>query len=709
MLSDEIKQTIQGAYSQFLTSQGLKARYGQKLMIAEIARTLAGIKTDENHRRVSDGQVCVVEAGTGTGKTVAYLLAAIPVAQLLNKKLVVSTATVALQEQIVYKDLPELKQHSGLEFSYSLAKGRRRYLCLNQLDRVLHEQQSASDPTRALYEDEMPDVSEEDIVLYRSMMDALASGDWDGDKDDWKDELENKVWFRVTTDHRQCTGRKCSNVSQCSFFKARDDQSNVDIIVTNHDMVLSDLALGGGAILPAPEDSIYVFDEGHHLPDKALNHFSSHVRVISTTRWLDQCIKSVGPLLSDLGESMQVSRLVESLPNDLTATKSNMELLWPQLQALAGDLADSQEKSPKYRFPGGEVPERLRELALNLHQDFVRLHGKFEKLCQEVEDLLEDKYGPIPKVDLENWFPVLGLWSGRAEASIQLWSSYAHKDAASLMPKARWLTLFDTGAYVDIEICSSPILAANNLTTNLWNQCCAAVVTSATLAALGHFERYRMRSGTPEDSVYQIVPSPFNFANARFQVPATAFDASKAEQHTQSVIEQLPELINVDEGSLVLFSSRRQMQDVFEGLPSRMQRIILLQGERSKQETIRTHKLRIDDDEGSILFGLASFAEGLDLPGNYCKHVIIAKIPFSVPDDPVEASLAEWIDAKGGNAFMEMSVPDAAIKLVQACGRLLRKESDEGTITVLDNRLLTRRYGKTLIESLPPYNLYLNK
>lgn len=702
MVSTEIKQAIQQAYSQFLKGRGLQARYGQKLMIAEIARTLAGIELDDNHRRVSGGHVCVIEAGTGTGKTVAYLLAAIPIAQLLGKKLVLSTATVALQEQIMHKDLPEVKEHSGLEFSYTLAKGRGRYLCLNKLDRVLSDG-GASDPSRALYEDEQPGIEPEAMALYQDMINALAAGDWNGDKDDWADELEDRVWFRVTTDHRQCTGRRCSNVTSCSFFKARDSLGNVDVVVTNHDLVLADLALGGGAILPAPEDAIYVFDEGHHLPDKALNHFSHHLRVISTTRWLDQSLKGVPTMLGELSQATELTYLIDKLDKPIASCKTQMEQLWPLLQTLAGDLAESKESRPRYRFENGVVGDDLLAMAAGLKESFIDLHLLLDKIAIELEDLLEDRHSPVPKVDLENWFPVVSLWASRAEACVQLWASFAEADAPGIMPKARWLTLIDTGSYVDIEICSSPILAANNLQVNLWQSCAAAVVTSATLSALGQFERYRMRAGTPADSHYAIVPSPFDFSRAELNVPTDNADASQSEVHTQTVIQQLKSILKPEQGSLVLFSSRRQMQDVFEGLPKKLQKIILLQGERSKQETIRLHKLAIDDGRGSILFGLASFAEGLDLPGNYCTHVVIAKIPFSVPDDPVEAALAEWIDQRGGNAFMEMSVPDAAIKLVQACGRLLRNEQDSGTISILDNRLLRRRYGKALLESLPAY------
>ncbi|GLS27621.1 ATP-dependent DNA helicase DinG [Marinibactrum halimedae] len=709
MLTNDIKQSIQKAYSQFLESRELKPRYGQKLMIAEVARTLGGIELDDDNARESGGHVCVVEAGTGTGKTVAYLLAAIPIAKALGKKLVISTATVALQEQIVVKDLPEIKQHSGLSFTYNLAKGRGRYLCLSKLDRLMQEQDLVADPTRALYEDEMPNVDEQALKLYNSMVEALAANEWDGDKDNWKDELYDRDWSRVTTDHRQCTGRRCSNVTNCSFLKARDTLGSVDVIVTNHDLVLADLALGGGAILPAPSDAIYVFDEGHHLPDKAINHFACHGRVISTTRWLDQCIKSIGQMLGQISGAGRIDRFAEQLPGELGATKRNMELLWPQLQGLAGDLAESEEHSPKYRFENGVVPDNLRVLAGELAQGFQKLNDLFRKMVGELEDAMEDCHCDVPKVDMENWYPVLGNWQARAEASIDLWSSYANADDASHIPKARWLTLFDTGAYVDIEVCSSPILAAHTLRHHLWNECCGAVVTSATLAALGRFDRYKMRSGVPDETLFQVVPSPFDFSRATLEIPKDAPDAGSALEHTRGLINEVPKLLSNEGGTLVLFSSRRQMMEVYEGLPRSWQLKILLQGDRSKQETIRLHKERIEDGKSNVLFGLASFAEGLDLPGKYCVHVIIAKVPFAVPDDPVDAALAEWIESRGGNSFMEITVPDAAIKMVQACGRLLRKESDEGKITIMDKRLLTRRYGKVILNSLPPFKQLLGK
>lgn len=704
MLTPELKKTIQTAYTEFLNNKELKARYGQKLMIAEIAKTLGNIHLDDENVRDNEGHICVVEAGTGTGKTVAYLLATLPIAKALGKKVIVSTATVALQEQIVNKDIPEVLRHSGLHFKVSLAKGRGRYLCLSKLDALLNNVDMASNPTQALYEDELPQMGEQSVQIYQSMMDAMAANKWNGDRDEWKDGVQDEDWQRVTTDHRQCTGRRCANVSACSFMKARDNLGSVDCIVTNHDLVLADLALGGGAILPAPEDAIYVFDEGHHLPDKALNHFAQHSRLISTSKWLEQSQKPVANLLAQVSGAGNVDRFGEQLPAAMLDAKQELDKVIPMFQSLA-DTIDPNDHTPRHRFEGGLIHPEMQMACVDIKRSFDRLAELLGKMANEINESMEDAHCPVPKVDLENAFPTVGIWQSRAEANKDLWASYASPDPEGSVPKARWFTLVEQGGNLDFEVCSSPILASRTLEYGLWNQCCGAVVTSATLTALGHFGRFQMRAGTPQDSQYHVVPSPFDFTKAGvLRVPSQASDASNASAHTLSIVDSLPEILDINEGSLVLFSSRRQMLDVYDALPGDWQDIILVQGDRSKQALIDEHKQRIDSGEGSVIFGLASFAEGVDLPGDYCRHVVIAKIPFSVPDDPVEASLAEWIETRGGNPFMEISVPDAAIKLVQACGRLLRTESDTGTITLLDRRVVTRRYGTAILNSLPPFS-----
>jgi ATP-dependent DNA helicase DinG len=626
----------------------------------------------------------------------------------MGKKLVVSTATVALQEQIVSKDLPELLRHSDLSFSFALAKGRGRYLCLSKLDNLLAEYESGLNPTRALYEDEMPSVTAQGIKLYQSMMEALASNKWSGERDTWPQALEQDEWQIITTDHRQCTGRRCSNVSSCSFFKARDSIHSVDCIVTNHDLVLADLALGGGAILPDPKDTLYIFDEGHHLPQKALSHFAHHSRMLSSSKWLDQCNKGLGAILGQISGAGNVDRYAEQLPAAFIDCKQRLDQVYPLLEELVQTIALDDRQS-NYRFKEGIIPQNLLLPSVELQRSFDRLTDLLSKICDELTEAMEDPHCPVPKIDLENNYPVLGTWQSRAEANRELWASYAVPDANAAVPKARWLTPVDNGGSMDIEVCSSPILASKTLEYSLWDKCCGAVVTSATLTALGNFQRFQMRAGTPNHANYQVVPSPFNFAQATLEIPAFAVDASNADVHTISLIDHLPKLLDKKEGSLVLFSSRRQMQEVYEEMPDSVRDLILIQGDNSKQEMLAQHKRKIDDGEGSILFGLASFAEGVDLPGDYCRHVIIAKLPFAVPDDPIESALSEWVESRGGNPFMDITVPDASLKLVQACGRLLRTETDTGKISLLDRRILTKRYGKAILNSLPPFTQVVHK
>ncbi|KUJ81477.1 ATP-dependent DNA helicase DinG [Microbulbifer flavimaris] len=711
MLSDQQKKSIQSAYSQFLAGRSLQARYGQKLMVAAIARTLGGIAHDgagERDREKTDGEhICVVEAGTGTGKTVAYLLAAIPLAQAHEKTLVVSTATVALQEQIIHKDLPEVARHSGLEFDFSLAKGRGRYLCLSKLDQLLSGfSEGGAGASMGLYEDELPQVGEGSVKLYRDMADKLATGSWDGDRDNWSDTIEVEDWSRVTTDHRQCSGRRCPHVTNCSFFRARESLGKTRVIVANHDLLLADLALGGGAILPPPEESIYILDEAHHLPDKALNHFSHHSRVGASSGWLDQANKNLGQMLGEIGDGAEIDRCGEQLPAVLTSAKQGLEQMWPLIEDLC-EFEDERGNTVRHRFEGGVVPESLMQLAEKLREDFDELEALLGKMLQAAQRLLDDPHSPVPAVDLERWYPQLGSWYGRAEANLQLWANYARADAEGALPQARWVTLVDWGGSTDFEVCSSPILAGKTLEYSLWRRCFGAVLTSATLTALGRFDRLKMRAGTPDNASYQVVPSPFDFSRAQLQVPSCAVDAGNADAHTDAVIDALPELLEGGGGALVLFSSRRQMETVYESLPGTWRNRILMQGQQSRQRLLELHREAVDGSGRSVLFGLASFAEGVDLPGDYCRHVIIAKLPFAVPDDPIEAALAEWIEARGGNPFMQITVPDAALKLVQACGRLLRTEKDEGTVTLLDRRVVTRRYGRAILDSLPPFTRHI--
>ncbi len=699
MLSDEHKQSIQSAYSSLLESKGYTARYCQRKMIADIANALGGIEYDEEGERVSgEGHICVVEAGTGTGKTVAYTMAALPLARALGKRLVIATATVALQEQIVLKDLPDIAHHSGLEFSFALAKGRRRYLCLARLDQAL-QAGTQMNHSLALYDDELfGDTDESQIRLFETMVNRLGRGEWDGDRDSWPEAMEDRAWARVSTDHVQCTGRKCSHFQNCFFYKARERIGKVDCVVTNHDLVLADLMMGGGAVLPRPEDTIYIFDEGHHLVDKAISHFSNFLVLGSTQAWLEQLPSTFSQLAAEVGEVGGLPRAQSALEEDVSALVQHIQ----QASALFEPLREVTEASGsdrRYRFPLGRVDEPIRAMAaatLSACQSLVR---RIDPVIDAIERRLAEQDADAET--LEQWLPVIAAAGARLEAGASLWQDYATADDAQSAPLARWITF---QRETDLVVSASPIEVHDTLAELLWSRCFGAVLTSATLAVAGNFERLRARAGIGPGNTFDALASPFDFARqATLNIPRMSSDPREADAHTEEITRLIPAILQDVTGGLVLFSSWRQMERVIEDIDPDFRERVLAQGELSKAEIVSRHRARIDEGQGSVIFGLASFAEGIDLPGTYCDHVVITKIPFAVPDDPVGATLSEWIEANGGNSFQEVMVPDAAIRMVQAAGRLLRTETDCGEVTILDRRLVTQRYGKILLSALPPY------
>ncbi len=708
MLTEELKSRIRDAYNAIVEARALAPRWGQRQMIAEIANTLARIPAQGETRR-GEPAVCVIEAGTGTGKTIAYAVAAIPIAQALGKRLVVATATVALQEQFVNKDLPDIGASSGLQFSYALAKGRRRYLCLSKLDRLMADGGGSAELFGGYPDDMSAPVAAEALPVYEAMLDAMGRGQWDGDRDNWPDTIADPVWFGVTTDHSQCTGRRCPNISQCSFFRARDALQTADVVVTNHDLALADLALGGGAILPPPEDSIYIFDEGHHLPDKALSHFSSFCRLHTTVSWLQDSKKSLAQSAAELSAIGGVERTLLALPGQMDDAIASLQVAEQVVAGLFGEVEpDPRRDDQLLRFPHGVVPQALREIAVTLAGLFEKLSTGLSRIESQLEEALDDEFAGIDKTTIETLHITVGGMLGRAEGALALWREYARGGEMQSPPQARWINLLNSGGQFGFDLRSSPVLASDILADCLWSRAAGVIVTSATLTALGSFERFILRSGAPRDASYRVVSSPFHYENATFVVPQMDCEPGDAQAHTGALVAQLPQVLDIDEGSLVLFSSRRQMLEVYQGLREVMADRILMQGDYSKQEMLRRHRERIDAGQGSIIFGLASFAEGVDLPGDYCRHVVIAKIPFAVPDSPLEAALAEWVEAQGRNAFMEISVPDAALRLVQASGRLLRTEADSGRVTLMDRRILSKRYGRAILDSLPPFRRQLN-
>ncbi len=720
MLSPELQAQIQTYFKECVKARNLSLRHGQRVMIAEVAKCFAtSIHADLQDK--PKGNICVVEAGTGTGKTLAYTLGALPVAMEYEKALVISTATVALQEQLISKDLPELRQHSSLDFQFALVKGRARYVCLSKL--LLWEKHDSGTTNLFLEDMLLEDVTTataEDITLYRAMIQALDDNQWDGERDHWPIEIKHKSWSVVMANRQDCNGKKCPHYSQCSFFEARKTIAEADVIVTNHDLVMADLLQGESSILPPVEDAFYIFDEAHHLPDKALSHHAANFRVRSSQTWLLRSQSMLDKLVNEDALACLPQGDVHRVQDAVIHTQEQIDELYQMVQAIYDEHLASQQGNARnrmnvaylddsryIRFEHGIIPEHLREKALYMQQCFTKLAVNSAQLLETLKTQLEGEDSELARVYLSGVANVLE----RAEASAHLFATYAKKDThgqIGKMPLAKWIRLQEFGDMQDFMLSASPVHASEVLHSLLWERCLGVLLTSATLTALGSFDYFIERSGLPERATYFRIASPFNYHSAATLVlPEFASEPNDGNAYILEVARFIEKWQPLSMGSLVLFSSWAQMNEVSDFIDARFHKSILKQGESSKEEIMRLHREAIDQHRHSMIFGLASFAEGIDLPGDYLSHVIICKIPFSVPTDPMAEALSEWVSHQGKNPFTTVSVPEASLKLIQACGRLLRSESDSGRISILDKRLRTKFYGKQLLSALPPYKVQI--
>ncbi len=714
MLSTDLQETIQRLFKECVDARSLTLRRGQRVMIAEVAKAFASGVEGASEQQ-GKGSICVIEAGTGTGKTLAYTLAALPVAMEYGKPLVISTATVALQEQLINKDLPELQSTISMDFNFALVKGRARYVCLSKL--LLWEKQEGNMQTLFIEDlllDDSPSATGEDIKLYRDMIDAFDEGRWDGERDHWPEEVKQKTWSVIMANRQDCSGKKCPHYGQCSFFDARKSISDADVIVTNHDLVMADLFQEEGSILPPIEDAFYVFDEAHHLPDKALSHYASSFRVRASQTWL---LRSQA-MLDKLSEEEMMSLLPKS---DLVSTQDSVvhiqetmdELFDLVEQCFESALSERNQQNTRKvfqderlysRFEAGKVPELLIEKAAYLYQGFTRLSRNALSLLETLKMHLEQEESE----ETMAYLSAVASLQDRAKLSAQLFADFAkdNSGAEKGAPLAKWLSLLDYTDSRDFQLSASPINASEVLNELLWSKCLGVLLTSATITALGKFDYFIERAGLPEHSVFFRIESPFDYQkSAKLVIPDIQSEPGDTVNFALDVARFIEKWQPLSMGTLVLFSSWAQMNEVSDFVDSKFHKSILRQGDLSKDEILKQHKERIEQNQHSMIFGLASFAEGIDLPGDYLTHVIICKIPFSVPTDPMAEALSEWVSLQGRNPFSEISVPEASLRLVQACGRLLRSETDSGRISILDRRLKTKSYGKKLLATLPPYTV----
>lgn len=586
----------------------------------------------------------VVEAGTGTGKTFAYVVPAL----LSGRRVLLSTATKTLQDQLFSKDLPLVREALGVPVNVALLKGRQNYVCHFHLARALNEAR-------------LPSPKEVDHL---QKVKVFAQRTHTGDRADCAGVPEDSaVWAWVTSNKDNCLGSECPNASECFVSKARRDALDAEVVVVNHHLFLADLALkeeGIAELLPACD--VIVFDEAHQLPDIATTLLG---QAISTA----QCQEFLRDVLIE-------GRTSSADAGDWDAVLRPMELALKEIRRIVGAELESA------RFT---------------HSQFMAI-GEVAPVCADFEHRLEALIDMISPLTVRNdsW----GKLMNRASELCLRWQDWFSPIQDSDGQSVRWVSVT---SHV-VQFCDSPLDVSNAFAKLYAEQPKAWVFTSATLSIKDNLQHFTLQVGL-DDCEQLLLPSPFNYESQALMCVPENLPFPNEPQFSRKLVDSIWPLLKASDGGVFfLCTSHRAVKQVGEYLKEKVleQELgwsLLVQGEASRAELLDQFRLVTKP----VLVGAASFWEGVDIRGDGLRLVIIDKLPFAPPDDPVFQAKSELIKNRGGSPFQDLSLPDAAIALKQGAGRLIRDEQDWGVLLIGDRRLVEKGYGKLLWRSLPPF------
>ena len=682
--------TESGPVARVLGTAAFEDRPGQRDMAAYVADTY------------NDGGIALLEAGTGVGKSFAYLVPALEWARVNGERTVVSTNTINLQEQLVGKDLPILSRAFSTgerAVTFVLLKGWRNYLCLSRLEQARAGQESLFDEGRG---------AELEAIA------GWASRTADGSLSDLVEEPSNDVWDAVAAESDLCTRLKCPHFDRCFVFAARRRAAEADVVVVNHHLLASDLAVRiasdnwqEAAVLP-PYRRL-VLDEAHHLEDVAAQHLGTQVSMLGVQRLLGRLERNGRGLLPTLAAELRTQEdLMGAASRDLLGRTVLDALVAARRWAeeLFGRLGRRLDTEQVLRFTDSFATDNVWCEGLDVALD--NLLVAFSKLRDGVETIAD-------RLSIDDPAEMRTRLIGELRGVVRRLDTAAEGLKATLQPvgyrpaagaAVRWMERRGRRT-PNLTLSAVPLDLAPVLKEALFDRTETVILTSATLAAGGEFtfleERLGLSLPPSRVTVREILASPFDFgAQCVFGIPTDIPEPRDDESgHGAAVARVLLELAHASDGGVFgLFTSHGALRRAADAIRGHVggRWPLLVQGEGQRDQLLR----RFRDAGSAILLGTDSFWEGVDVPGRALRVLILAKLPFKVPSEPLTAARLERLTEAGVDGFSHYLVPLAALKLKQGFGRLIRTKSDVGVVVLLDRRVVTKRYGARMLEGLPP-------